>query len=67
MTDLLAIVQQHRDPFIVKGFERRISVHVEHLDLGAEVGSQWPKGDFHLLTEMTVAPRHQRQFHGLGH
>ena len=62
MAEFLAIMQQHGYEFIVQGLKRRIGVHIEHLKVDVELSQQRPQRHLHLLAEMTVAARNERQY-----
>jgi len=67
MADFLPLIQQHRNELIVERFELRVGVDIENFDRDAEFRCQGRQCKCHVVTEVAIAPRNQRQFPRLAH
>ena len=61
MTELCPLVQQDRNPFVVERLEFGVRIDVDDIDSNAELGGQRQQRQLHLVTEVAIAARDQRQ------
>ncbi len=61
MTEFASLVQQHRNPFIVECFEFRVGVNINKFNINPEFSRQRDQCQLHVVTEMTIRTRDQRQ------
>ena len=61
MAELETLMQQNRNPFVIKRFEFWVIIDVKNIDDHPEFGCQRKQRQFHRVTEMAIGPRDQRQ------
>jgi len=61
MAEFGSVVEQNRDAFIETRFKLGVGVDIKDVYADAELGRQRQQRSLHVVAEMTIDPRNQRQ------
>ena len=61
MAEFAALVQQYQNLFVITRLEFGIGIYIDDVDVNPELGRQRAQCQRHLVAEMAVGARDQRQ------